>query len=75
MEIDSQRDINSFFPVLGGNYANGTLNNESTYGYWWGSTAYNGAARYGLGYNGSGLYTGGNLVRYYGRYVRCVQAS
>ena len=74
MEIDSQRDINSFFPVLGGNYANGTLYGESTNGYWWGSTAYVGAERYSLSYNGSSLDAGGG-VRRSGIYVRCVQAS
>ena len=63
--------ISSFSPVLGGNYVNGTLDNESTYGLWWGSTAYSGAVRYGLYYDGSSLYTG-NFRRYYGYYVRCV---
>ena len=63
--------VSSFSPVLGGYYDNGTLNLESTRGYWWDSTVYNGAIRYLLGYNGSSLYNGGNL-RYYGFYVRCV---
>ncbi len=66
--------VGSFSPVLGGGYTNGTLYNESTHGLWWGSTAYNGAERYFLGYNGSSLYTY-NGRRYNGRYVRCVQAS
>ena len=66
--------VGSFSPVLGGNYGNGILYNEDTFGSWWGSTAYNGAKRYVLGYNGSSLYTG-NGFRYDGRYVRCVQAS
>ncbi|MBQ3293256.1 hypothetical protein IJG93_03090 [Candidatus Saccharibacteria bacterium] len=74
MEIDSQRDVTSFSPVLGGYYDNGTLRLESTRGYWWGSTTYNGAWRYHLRYDGSSLYTGGS-GRYAGVYVRCVQAS
>ena len=63
--------VPSFSPVLGGYYTNGTLRNESTYGFWWGSTAYNGALRYTLGYNGSSLYTN-NSGRRAGVYVRCV---
>ena len=65
--------VSSFSPVLGGDYGNATLDNESTHGYWWGSEAYNGARRYYLNYNGSSLYTSYGS-RYYGRYVRCVQA-
>ena len=70
-QIDSQRNIASFSPVLGGDYGNGTLYNEDTRGYWWGSTAYNGALRYDLGYNVSSLYTV-NHRRHYGFYIRCV---
>ena len=64
----------SFSPVLGGYYLNGALNSESTRGIWWGSTAYNGAERYYLRYNGISLYTGYSY-RGLGFYVRCVQAS
>ena len=70
-QIDSQRDLNNFSPVLGGYYYSGTLHNESTYGIWWGSEAYNGARRYDLSYNGSSLYTDYG-VRRTGFYVRCV---
>ena len=73
-QIDGQRNIASFSPVLGGDYYNGTLYNEATRGYWWGSTAYNGARRYLLDYNGSSLYTNGSYRRG-GLYVRCVQSS
>ena len=66
--------VGSFSPVLGGYYGYGTLYFESTYGFWWGSTVSNGAERYDLAYNGSSLYTD-NTGRYYGLYVRCVQAS
>ena len=66
--------VPNFLPVLGGYYYNGTLNNESTHGYWWGSTAYNGAERYILLYYGSNLYTS-NYYRRIGLYVRCIQAS
>ncbi|MBQ3440853.1 hypothetical protein IJG27_00880 [Candidatus Saccharibacteria bacterium] len=77
-KIDSIGDgssayIPSFSPVLGGYYYNGTLDNEDTQGRWWGSTAYAGARRYGLFYNGSSLYTN-NGYRRTGIYVRCVQA-
>ncbi|MBQ3440779.1 hypothetical protein IJG27_00490, partial [Candidatus Saccharibacteria bacterium] len=70
-QIDNNRDLTSFSPILGGGYVNGTLYDEATYGYWWGSTAYNGARRYYLGYNGSSLYTR-NYYRHVGVYVRCV---
>ena len=67
--------VGSFSPVLGGYYYNGTLDGESTYGFWWGNTAAsNGAARYYLGYDGSSLYTNGRSRRN-GFYVRWVQAS
>ena len=66
--------VSSFSPVLGGAYVNGTLYSESTYGYWWGSTASSGVGRYFLYYNGSSLSTSGNR-RTYGVYVRCIQAS
>ena len=72
-QLAGQKDMTSFSPVFGGNYTNGALNNESRLGFWWGSEAYNGAARYGLGYDGNHLY-----YNYYyrdGLYVRCVQKS
>ena len=74
-QIDAQRNIASFSPVLGGYYWDGTLHSEDTLGYWWGSTAYNGATRYYLGYNVSSLYTSIGFRRRDGLYVRCVQAS
>ena len=70
-QIDNNRDITNFNLVLDGYYLNGTLYNEDTLGFWWGSTAYNGALRYGLYYDGSSLYTGSSYRRN-GRYVRCV---
>ena len=70
-QIDANRDTASFSPVLGGHYGDGTLYNGDTRGFWWGSTAYNGASRYGLRYNGSSLYTN-NSYRRDGSYVRCV---
>ena len=65
--------VSSFSSVLGGGYINGTLSDEATRGRWWSSTAYNGAVRYLLSYNGSSLHTG-NYSRRSGLYVRCVQA-
>ena len=70
-QIDANRDTASFSLVLGGYYTNGTLGNEATHGYWWGSEAYNGAWRYYLRYDGSSLYTR-NYYRHVGVYVRCV---
>ncbi|MBR3252765.1 hypothetical protein IKF84_01705 [Candidatus Saccharibacteria bacterium] len=66
--------VTSFFPILGGSYIAGTLESESTRGFWWGSTAYNGAARHILIYNDSILYRG-NSGRRTGLYIRCIQAS
>ena len=70
-QLDNNRDTTNFSPVLGGYYTNGTLNNEVTNGYWWGSEASNGARRYNLAYNGSSLSTG-NSTRRSGFYMRCV---
>ena len=75
VKIDSQRDVGSFSPVLGGYYTNGTLLGESNYGLWCGRTASNGALRYSLLYDGSSLYTYSYAGRLDGLYVRCVQAS
>ena len=73
-QLDNNRNTTNFVPVLGGAYYHGTLYNEASYGLWWGSTAYNGAERYYLVYNGSSLYTDGSNGggRYRGFYVRCV---
>ncbi|MBQ6410202.1 hypothetical protein IJI18_03040 [Candidatus Saccharibacteria bacterium] len=70
-QIDANRDAASFSSILGGNYYDGTLASEDTRGSWWSSTAYNGARRYLLNYNGSDLYTG-NGARRNGFYIRCV---
>ena len=71
-QIDNNRDLTNFSPVLGGYYDNGTLYYESTRGGWWGSTAYNGALRYRLVYSGSSLYTVNGSYRHNGFYIRCV---
>lgn len=65
--------VTAFQPVTGGNYYNGSPNNTS-YGYWWSSTANNTNSRYYLYYNGSSLNTN-YLNRYYGMYVRCVRSG
>ena len=70
-QIDNNRDLTNFSLVLGGSYVNGTLVNEATLGYWWGSEFYNGAIRYYLSYYGSSLYTS-NYYRNFGLYIRCV---
>ena len=70
-QIDGQRDVSSFSPVVGGNYNNGMLNNESTHGRWWGNEAYNSARQYILSYYNSSLSTHDN-GRFLGLYIRCV---
>ena len=71
-QLDSQRDVNNFYPVMGGYYYASTLYNEATRGYWWGSEAQKDARRYNLA-NGdnSYLYTG-DSYRHVGVYIRCV---
>ena len=61
-----------FSPVTGGYYIGGSLNNPGN-GYWWSTTAYSEYGRYGLGFNGSSLYTDGSN-RGGGFYVRCLRA-
>ena len=71
-QIDSQRSISNFSPILGGNYANGTLYNENTRGYWWGAESYSDAtSRYSIVYTGSNLSTD-HAGRRTGTYIRCV---
>ena len=65
--------VSSFSPVLGGVYRSGTLINDTTNGYWCGSEAWNGSLRAGLNYDSTNLHFN-NLRRYYGLYIRCVQA-
>ena len=69
--------ISNFSPVLGGHYSGGEIQTKSTRGRWWASTAYDGIAsiRSGLYYDGSSLYTYNDGRRYFGLYIRCVQAS
>ena len=75
-QIDNQRDVTSFSPVLGGSYRNGSLISPTDYGHWWSSEASIGIARYLLNNNGT-LYTSSSTLnlRLAGFYVRCVQAS
>ena len=70
-QADSNTNIPSFSPVLGGNYNDGILNNENAYGFWWNSEANTGARRYRLYYNGSSL-SNNNTSNYIGIYIRCV---
>ena len=72
-QLDSQRNIDIFSPVLGGNYTNSTFGGENENGTWWGSTAASGTLRYGLRYNADNLFTG-YYRRGNGYYIRCVQA-
>ena len=56
---------------MGGNYGDGILYNENQ-GFWWNSTAHNGASRQYLLYNGSGLSANNVGRRYNGYYIRCI---
>ena len=71
-QIGTNIETSIFSPVLGGGYVNGTLYDEDTRGYWWSSTAYNGARRYNQGYYNSSLYTNNGGSRFYGYSIRCV---
>ena len=66
---DNNRDTANFNPVMGGFYLNGALNSNT--GNWWGSTAYNGAVRHRLNYNGDSLHAY-EARRINGLYIRCV---
>ena len=73
-QIDNNREVINFSPVLGGHYAVGTLYNKDTHGRWWGTEAYDSARRYDLNYEGNNLslYTGPDRRRFNGIYIRCV---
>ena len=76
-QIDNQKDtsdfIATFSPVFGGDYNNSNLDNESTYGFWWGSEAYNQMERWLMAYTSSDfLYTNFHYRRTNGFYIRCV---
>ncbi|MBR3252472.1 hypothetical protein IKF84_00115 [Candidatus Saccharibacteria bacterium] len=66
--------VNSFSPVLGGYYRNGSLDNAEKYGRWWGNESTNGALRSYLGRAGTSLHSS-DYYRYGGIYIRCIQAS
>ena len=72
-QINKNTNITTFSPVLGGGYTNGTLNNESTRGYWWSSDAKDAPQRRMLNYNSTDaeLYLA-TYGRNYGIYIRCV---
>ncbi|MBQ3292989.1 hypothetical protein IJG93_01605 [Candidatus Saccharibacteria bacterium] len=70
--------IYTFSPTLGGYYNNGSQYEQTTRGIWWNYTMYNSnisLRRDILIYDtGSGIFTNTG-VRYYGFYIRCIQAS
>ena len=74
IQINSNRNIISFSPVLGGVYYNRTLYDESVRGFWWGSEANSDTRRYSSRYDGSSLGIGYG-TRPTGHYIRCVQKS
>ena len=65
--------ISAFSPVTGGLYYNGSLN-DTSYGYWWSSTASSSIDQYLLYYRGSSLSAIGSNKNF-GRYVRCIRSS
>ena len=65
--------ISTFSPITGGYYSGGSLRNTS-FGYWWSSTAYNSANQYYLYYDGSSLITNFSS-KDIGHYVRCIRSS
>ena len=70
---DNNRDTANFTPVFGGRYNSGTLSDEATFGFWWGSDAWNSVRRYYLDYDSNGLHTNyGSGARIRGLYIRCV---
>ena len=66
--------ISAFSPIYGGYYISGSLDNSSTHGYWWSSTAYNGYAQYFLYYSSGSLNTSAH-DNSFGSYVRCIRSS
>ena len=66
--------VPAFSPTLGGFYYNGSPGYIATRGIWWSSTMYDTVIRYILSYNSTNLYISDGY-RYYGFYIRCVQAS
>ena len=73
-QINTQRNVSAFLPVLGGYYYNGTLYVEDTRGRWWGSEAQSGRDRYSVFYSEGNLATG-SYYRNGGVPIRCVQKS
>ena len=65
--------ISAFSPIYGGYYSSGSLSNTSV-GYWWSSTAYNGYAQYFLYYSSGSLNTSAH-DKSFGSYVRCIRSS
>ena len=74
-QINSQRDVTSFSPVLGGTYWNGVLDGETRYGALWSSEMYNNVMRYFLRYKDDNLTTGDGSSRQNAIYIRCVLES
>lgn len=67
--------ISAFSPIYGGYYFNGSLNNSSTYGRWWSSTASDSYGQYSLSYVNGSLDAGTGVSRLGGYYVRCIRSS
>ena len=66
--------ISAFSPVTGGLYSGGSFGNTS-YGYWWSSTASDSRYQYYLSYDGSSLRTSSGNRKYTGYNVRCIRSS
>ena len=70
-----QSQTTTYSPIYGGYYTNGNLNEASTRGLWWSSTAYSSFVRNRLYYAEGSLVTYFGAARYEGLYVRCVRDS
>jgi hypothetical protein len=56
-----------------GYYSGGSLQNASSYSYWWSATAYNANYQYNLRYLSGSLGTFSYDFKYSGFFVRCVR--
>ena len=68
-QLDNQRNVTNFSPVLGGFYYNAIF--DDTRGTWWSGEAYLTARRYSLSYDANNLVTVRSSRRD-GIYIRCV---
>ena len=63
---------NPYYFVRSGDIGGNILHNSGVYGYYWSSTVSSSTHAYLLSFNGTDIYPGRNLNRYYGRSIRCL---